>query len=151
MKHFRLIGACLRRTPLWRTKSAPRSLNYLTPLPLNLTELFVKMLHRVAVGGWQLTCLLPLALQITTRSVSEGRRAGFRRSPRLRSGSGRATHFRGAKGDKRHTNSTCELNEIGDCSLRNLQQTLASLDRSSVYASTSKRSPQHGTQCASCA
>ena len=32
VKHFRPIGAFLRRTPFWRTKSAVQTLNHRTPL-----------------------------------------------------------------------------------------------------------------------
>ncbi len=39
LKHFRPIGACLRRTPFWRTKSAARTVKYRTPHPLDLREL----------------------------------------------------------------------------------------------------------------
>ncbi len=35
---FRPIGACLRRTPFWRTKSAAQTLNYRTPLPSKAVE-----------------------------------------------------------------------------------------------------------------
>ena len=33
VKHFRPIGACLRRTPFWRTKSAAKPLKDRTSLP----------------------------------------------------------------------------------------------------------------------
>jgi hypothetical protein len=39
VEHFRPIGACLRRTPFWCTKSAARTVKYRTPLAHNLSEL----------------------------------------------------------------------------------------------------------------